>query len=96
MQQIIATGKSNLCSNKFHKALQNTSNNKKHSTEWLQLGVADASKFYIVCTITTYAPNLKQCITQFWVVYIDQYFENNFYPFEEAHRIGNDLNSKNI
>ena len=33
MQQIIATGKSILYSTKFHKALQNTPNNKIHSKE---------------------------------------------------------------
>ena len=33
MQQEIATGKSILCSTKFHKVLQNTSNNKIHSKE---------------------------------------------------------------
>ena len=46
--------------------------------------------------IATYTSNLKQCITQFQVVYIDQFFENNFCPTEEEHRKGNDLNSKNI
>ena len=35
MQQRIATGKSNLCSTKFHIALQNTFNNEIHSKELL-------------------------------------------------------------
>ena len=29
-------------------------------------------------------------------VYIEQFYKNNFCPIEEAHRIGNDLNSENI
>ena len=33
MQQRIATGKSSLCSTKFHIVLQNTCNNKIHSKE---------------------------------------------------------------
>ena len=33
MQQKIATGKSSLCSAKFHIVLQKTSNNKVHSKE---------------------------------------------------------------
>ena len=33
MQQRIATGKSSLCTAKFHVILQNTSNNKVHNKE---------------------------------------------------------------
>ena len=29
-------------------------------------------------------------------LHLDQFFENNFCPIEEAHGTGNDLNSKNI
>ena len=29
-------------------------------------------------------------------VYIEQFFENKFCSLEEAHRIGNDLNSENM
>ena len=36
MQQTLAIGKSGLCSTKVHTVLQNKSNNKIYSKEWLQ------------------------------------------------------------
>ena len=90
MQQIIATGKSIIYSTKFHKVPQYRIITVRSS--WY------SSKFHIIQQFVYNNVYIKFKTVYYTILSSlrNQFFENNFCPIEEVHRIGNDLHSKNI